>query len=115
MSELISNNTVERIDHTSCRIKFDTRIYSTLAVKKAAYKFAAHFASMFSMLDEHFFTAELKFAVDLPQCDQEELIQAFLNEVLDQDLRERIARETEAIRNLILAEAFSKTSLLHEE
>jgi His-Xaa-Ser system protein HxsD len=35
----------------------------------------------------------------------------FRNEVIDQDLRRRIARETENTRNLILAMAFSKTGL----
>ena len=38
----------------------------------------------------------------------------FCNEVLDQELREAVAQETEAVRNLLLAQAFSATSLLDE-
>ncbi len=36
---------------------------------------------------------------------------AFRNEVLDQDLRRTIARETASLRNAILAHAFSKTGI----
>lgn len=116
MSELSSNiKAVEKIDRDSYRVTFDTRIYSALAIKKAAYKFAAHFASLITTTSEHELTVELKFLRQQNEADQNELVQAFLNEVLDQDLREQIARETESTRNLILAEAFSKTSLLHEE
>jgi His-Xaa-Ser system protein HxsD len=36
-------------------------------------------------------------------------------EVLDQDLRLKLKTETEPIRNLILAHAFSKTGLIADE
>jgi len=36
----------------------------------------------------------------------------FCNEVLDQELREEIAAETRGVRDLLLAHAFSKTSLI---
>jgi hypothetical protein len=39
----------------------------------------------------------------------------FCNEVLDQELREIIAEETVGIRDLLLAQAFSKTSLIDPE
>jgi His-Xaa-Ser system protein HxsD len=39
------------------------------------------------------------------------LVGAFRNEVLDQDLRAVIAKETEATRNIVLAFALSKTGL----
>lgn len=38
-----------------------------------------------------------------------------LNEILDQDLRSRLAASTEPIRRLILAQAFSSMNLLHPE
>jgi His-Xaa-Ser system protein HxsD len=40
------------------------------------------------------------------------VIQDFRKEVLDQHLRARIAKETESIRHLILAHAFSRTGLV---
>jgi His-Xaa-Ser system protein HxsD len=41
----------------------------------------------------------------------ETLVGEFDNHLLDQDLRESIAQETERVRNLILAQAFSGLSL----
>jgi His-Xaa-Ser system protein HxsD len=41
----------------------------------------------------------------------ERIVAAFKNEVLDQDLRSIISKETEAIRNAVLAFALSKTGL----
>ena len=45
----------------------------------------------------------------------QEYLDDFKKEVLDQDLRENIKRETEAVRNLILSHAFSKTGLIQDE
>jgi His-Xaa-Ser system protein HxsD len=57
--------------------------------------------------------------VQLPKELSEEsvshLLQEFQKEVLDQDLREHIKKETESYRNLILAHTFSKTSLIEDE
>ena len=39
----------------------------------------------------------------------------FLNELLDQQLRERLSLQTEPVRRLILAQAFSRTNLLNPE
>jgi His-Xaa-Ser system protein HxsD len=46
-----------------------------------------------------------------PDADVEQLLGDLRNEVLDQTLRERIRAETDDVRNLILALAFSKTGL----
>jgi His-Xaa-Ser system protein HxsD len=42
-------------------------------------------------------------------------VESFKKEVLDQDLRLKLKAETEPIRNLILAHAFSKTGLIADE
>ena len=39
----------------------------------------------------------------------------FLNELLDQQLREELSVQTEPVRRLILAQAFSRTNLLNPE
>lgn len=39
----------------------------------------------------------------------------FCNEVLDQQLRARLAEETEGVRRLLLAQAFSRTNILQPE
>lgn len=43
--------------------------------------------------------------------DMQKLEDRFRREVLDYDLRMRIAKETEAVRNVVLSLAFSKTGL----
>jgi His-Xaa-Ser system protein HxsD len=43
--------------------------------------------------------------------DAERIVAAFRSEVLDQDLRSIIAKETEGVRNAVLAFALSKTSI----
>ena len=39
----------------------------------------------------------------------------FLNELLDQRLRERLYKQTEPVRRLLLAQAFSQTNLIKPE
>ena len=46
--------------------------------------------------------------------DVEAILAEFRNEVLDQTLRERIRGETQEVRNLILALAFSNTGLVED-
>jgi His-Xaa-Ser system protein HxsD len=53
----------------------------------------------------------LHFSSELTSDEAERLVAAFRNEVLDQDLRSIIGKETEAVRNAILAYALSKTGL----
>jgi len=50
-----------------------------------------------------------------PGADLEELAHRLRSEVIDQVLRLRIARETEPLRNLIFALAFSQTGLAEAE
>ena len=45
----------------------------------------------------------------------DELAGEFLNELLDQTLRARLAAATEPVRRVLLAQAFSKINLLHPE
>ena len=58
----------------------------------------------------------LHFLPDLKEETQvDRIVAAFKNEVLDQDLRLIIAKETEPMRNAILAFALSKTGLQEGE
>jgi His-Xaa-Ser system protein HxsD len=93
-------------------VQFDRKVYKLNAVKKAAYKYGGLFYVLLDETDE-FITATLKSKADCqaPNLAAEE----FCNEVLDQELREEIAAETSGIRDLLLAHAFSKTSLIDLE
>jgi His-Xaa-Ser system protein HxsD len=61
------------------------------------------------------YRVKIEFAEKLSEESASYLLREFEKEVLDQDLREHIKRETESYRNLILAHAFSKTSLIENE
>lgn len=96
-------------------LQFDANIYSGLAIEKACYRLSDVLAGVISKKDNNYvvditFTGKEK---------SEEGIQSTLsrlkNEVLDQNLREKIKLETELSRNLILAYAFSRTGLIANE
>src|SRR5437868_2532293 len=92
-------------------VELDSTVYRLEAIKKAAYKFGDR---CFVQIDTD---ANRRVVITLTakrvlMDDVEQLAGEFRNEVLDQELREIVAKETEAVRNLLLAQAFSKTALL---
>jgi His-Xaa-Ser system protein HxsD len=93
-------------------LSIDTRLYSLEAVKKTAYKFAAVTSIILQPKTDQVVSVLFNFAGAHCQNDPERVISDFCNELLDQDLREIIKRETTPVRNLILAHAFSRSSLV---
>jgi His-Xaa-Ser system protein HxsD len=93
-------------------LAIDTRIYSLEAVKKTAYKFAAVTSIIIQPQTDSVISVLFNFAGVHGRSDPERIISDFCNELLDQDLREIIKRETTPVRNLILAHAFSRSSLV---
>ena len=98
------------VDHCS-ELSFDSSVYRLDAVKKAAYKFADSCSAMLRQEDS-LIIVSLEFKESMLEPEKAALLHAFKNEVLDQQLREEISEKTESVRNLILAQAFSKTSLV---
>jgi len=99
----------------SVSVRFDSRVYPLNAVKKAAYKFAKDCGVVVNVEGEHFRATINFFDQAAAPSAKQRLVGAFCNEVIDQDLREQISEQTEPMRNLILAQAFSKTSLLNND
>lgn len=95
-------------------IRFDDRVISLPAVKKAAYKYINSFAVDFS-LESNEILCSLTFTAPTTEEVALKLVEDFKKEALDQDLREQIKKETEPIRNLIFALAFSKTGIVANE
>lgn len=93
-------------------IQFDTSANSVDAVQRAAYKLSDRLSSDVA-LDGTVVRCVLHFSDDAA-ADVDGLVAEFRNEVLDQTLRERIRHETQDVRNLILAVAFSNTGLVEE-
>ncbi len=93
-------------------LTFDSNIYKLSAVKKAAHKFCGLFHILIEQRGQ---AAEVRLTPRDLSASIDTLVGDFCNEVLDQDLRETVAEETVGIRNLLLAQAFSKTSLIDSE
>ena len=95
-------------------LDIDLGVYSLDSLKRAAYRFSDRFATEITV-DRQIATCKLTFPTDRTSESVESVVAAFRRELLDQDLRETIRRETEGVRNLILAHAFSKTGLVDDE
>lgn len=86
-------------------IIFDASVFSIDTVKRALYRFA----------DKCSFDIHLKdngITVKIHTDSGDDMVARIKNEVLDQDLRNTLAKETANIRTLILANAFSNTGLI---
>lgn len=96
------------------RLLFDENVYSIEALKKASYRNIANYSVVIKKEDTQL---ECLFSFPVNTSDEKvlEYLDDFKKEVLDQDLREIIKRETEGVRNLILSHAFSKTGLIADE
>jgi His-Xaa-Ser system protein HxsD len=93
-------------------LSIDPSVYRISAVQKAAYKYSGYFHVLINQSE-----TEIEVRLQPKEgCTSPEIAaRDFANEILDQELREVVAAETEAVRNLILAQAFSKTSLINSE
>lgn len=93
-------------------VNFDSRVVRLEAIKKAAYRFGDRLSIGIELIEPCLVRATLEPRVVTDDDRTDHLVGEFRNEVLDQELREVVAKETEAVRNLILVQAFSKTALL---
>jgi len=98
---------------TVCELTFDKKVYEVESVKRAAHRFSDRFSVNISLTNE-LIKCEFSFPANKTGESIEYSLSEFKKELLDQDLRSSIKRETEGVRNLILAHAFSKTSLVNE-
>lgn len=88
---------------------FDLNVYSIDTIKRALYRFTDVCSFDFS-IKEH--EIEVKIYQLDSSIDNNLILSKIRNEVLDQDLRDIISKETANIRTLILANAFSNTGLI---
>jgi His-Xaa-Ser system protein HxsD len=90
---------------------FDSNVFSLDTVKRALYRFADLCSFDIQLADEQIeVTLLVPIAADPMKMD--DLCYRIRNEVLDQDLRDTISKDTANIRTLILANAFSNTGLV---
>ena len=98
-------------DGDSFILVIDTQIYGLEAIKKTAYRFADVTSVIVQQRPDQKIAVVFNFDGVQRKADPDRIIADFCNELLDQDLREIIKRETTPVRNLILAHAFSRSSL----
>lgn len=98
-----------KVGNETREILFDRQVYAAEAIQKAAYRFVDRMAVNLSVTETHVRCAVF---VDPEVGAPDDVIREFQKEVLDQHLRLKIASETESIRHLILAHAFSRTRLM---
>jgi len=94
-------------------LAFPRELHDPESLKRAAYRFSAQVAVEF-VPSEREITCVLRPLRALSADDAVQMLNEFRIEVLDQDLRASIARETAATRTAILAYAFSRSGLQGE-
>ncbi|MDC0685721.1 His-Xaa-Ser system protein HxsD [Sorangium atrum] len=95
------------------RIAFtvDLRAYRLAAVQKAAYRMAAKCTAVIGQIDDHSLDVTLAFPPATGEQAALEVARVFFQELLDQELREKVGEETVSLRTLILAHAFSRARI----
>jgi His-Xaa-Ser system protein HxsD len=88
-------------------VTFAASTTSIDAIQRAAYRFSDRFSCELIPSDESYLCR----LQPIGETTTEE-VGSFRTEVLDQTLRERIRAETEPIRTMILAQAFSRTGVV---
>lgn len=91
-------------------LTFNTAVYRLTAIKKAVYRFSDRCIIQIDLAGNT--TAELSLECHDASVNLNALIGELTREITDQELREMISDETAGVRNLLLAQAFSATSLV---
>jgi His-Xaa-Ser system protein HxsD len=90
--------------------RISTNSYSVNALRKAAYRLAARCTIVIQdSRDPDRVEVEFRFGRDSTDEDVADVTNQFFRDATDYELRDRISTETAAVRNLILAHAFSRT------
>lgn len=95
---------------TAEEFRLDLSVYSADAAKRAAYTLLGR-ATVQLRADGDELVCTVSSTGESKSEPLSHLVQAFRDELLDQDLRERISQESAPVRNAILAHAFSRTGL----
>jgi len=93
----------------------NTSTYSLNSIKKVSYQLSSVFSVKLEKIDKENLKVFFKFREPMDEKKIILVISDFYQALLDQDLREIVFKETEGVRNLILAHAFSKTSLIEPD
>jgi His-Xaa-Ser system protein HxsD len=96
-------------------LRLDIKVYRLTAIQKAAYKLAKHVTVAIGALEGDLAAVTLLFRPATTEPAALECARSFFQELLDQELREKIGNETAPLRSLIIAQAFSRTDLIRRD
>ena len=94
-------------------IEFDLRVYALETIERAAHRMMDRCFIELAVPNSSAVCCVLRPRV--PLTNLENLRGEFQNQVLDQHLRHQLDLSTRGVRDLIIAQAFSRTNLLHPE
>jgi His-Xaa-Ser system protein HxsD len=89
-------------------VAVDLRAFRLAAVQKAAYRMAAKCTAVIGEIRDNSLDVTLAFPPATGEQAALEAARLFFQELLDQELREKVGEETASLRTLILAHAFSR-------
>ena len=102
--------TAQDTDLDRLELKFQKKVTSLEALKKAAYALIRDMSVQFLEKGDDYICHIEYSKRELP--DSQHVEKIFRREVLDQELRREISEKTEPLRNLILANAFSRSGVI---
>jgi len=92
------------------------RTYSLEVIKKTCYRYASrHFSKLRVTEDKAAASITFNFPSTVSPAQEQQIIDSFHQDLLDQELRELVFKKTEVIRNLIFANAFANTALVKDD
>ena len=103
-------NTAVRREDGCVVLEVDTSFFCNEAILKTAYQFTGRYHFEVETAGEG--AARVIISPKEAQADVELLVPEFLNELVDQELRVRVQRETAEIHRLIVSEAFAPLQTL---
>ena len=95
-------------------IQVDLKLYSIDTVKKVCYKFSDRYFSDLILKTDNQAVVQFRVPDTITKESFAALKADFAQELIDQDLRNKIFNETRVTRNLILTNAFSNTKLIND-
>jgi His-Xaa-Ser system protein HxsD len=90
-------------------MEFSKQVYSASALQKAAYELASDISVSIAETEYNF-----NVTVNQKKTGEATCLDVFIRLANDYSLRERLAKQTEPIRNLVMAHAYSKTSFIQK-
>ncbi len=105
---------IESLENGQLILKVDSTVYSKPCLFRTCYKFTDRCYVFLSRDEDNQKTIITVLSPKAESVDLNQLSGEFFNELLDQQVRDSLSKETGELRNLIFAQAFAEGNLLDE-